>query len=59
MKCRYHHYPMTPKRIGRRVTLADRIRRAWKKDLDYAADLLAKKAEREKQEFIKLNKGFA
>ena len=33
-----------------------KIRRAWKKDLDYAADLLAQKAEREKKEFIKLNR---
>lgn len=31
MKSRYCYNPMTPKRIGRRVTLADRIRRAWKK----------------------------
>lgn len=28
MKGRYCYNPMTPKRIGRRVTLADRIRRA-------------------------------
>lgn len=27
MKSRYCYNPMTPKRIGRRVTLADRIRR--------------------------------
>ena len=31
MKSRYCYCPMTPKRIGRRVTLADRIRRAWAK----------------------------
>ena len=28
MKGRYCYNPMTPKRIGRRVTLADRIRRS-------------------------------
>lgn len=28
MKCRYCYCPMTAKRIGRRVTLLDRIRRA-------------------------------
>ena len=28
MKSRYIYCPMTPKRIGRRVTLATRIRRA-------------------------------
>ena len=27
MKSRYCYNPMTPKRIGRRVTLADRIRK--------------------------------
>lgn len=27
VKCRYCYCPMTPKRIGRRVTLMDRIRR--------------------------------
>ena len=27
MKCRYVYYPMTAKRIGRRMTLMDRIRR--------------------------------
>ena len=31
MKSRYCYCPMTPKRIGRRVTLADRIRRAMAK----------------------------
>lgn len=31
MKCRYIYCPMTPKRIGRRVTLATRIRRALAK----------------------------
>ena len=28
MKCRYIYCPMTPRKIGRRVTLATRIRRA-------------------------------
>ena len=27
MKCRYCFYPMTAKRIGRRMTILDRIRR--------------------------------
>lgn len=31
MKSRYCYCPMTPKRIGRRVTLATRIRRALHK----------------------------
>ena len=31
MKSRYCYNPMTPKRIGRRVTLATRIRRALHK----------------------------
>lgn len=31
MKSRYIYCPMTPKKIGRRVTLATRIRRAWAK----------------------------
>ena len=31
MKSRYCYCPMTSKRIGRRVTLADRFRR-WKKE---------------------------
>lgn len=31
MKSRYCYNPMTPKRIGRRVTLFDRIRRSMKK----------------------------
>lgn len=28
MKCRYVYCPMTPKRIGRRVTLMERVRRS-------------------------------
>ena len=31
MKSRYCYNPMTPRRIGRRVTLMDRIRKALRK----------------------------
>ena len=39
MKSRYIYCPMTPKKIGRRVTLATRIRRAWAKSRQEKPDV--------------------
>ena len=39
MKGRYCYNPMTPRKIGRRVTLADRIRRAIAKSKSEQPDV--------------------